>query len=85
MQTSSPTIFRHRHNHDDTWDSICMKCYLTVETTMQEEELAGAERSHDCAELLAIKTGMKPPLSERVEEAHNGHNRDARTADPTRQ
>ena len=55
MQTSSPTIFRHRHNRDDTWDSICTKCYLTVETALLEEDLAGAERSHDCAELLATK------------------------------
>jgi hypothetical protein len=56
MQTSSQTIFRHRHNPDDTWDSICTNCYLTVETAMQEEDLAGAERSHDCMELVAIKT-----------------------------
>ena len=56
MQTSSSTIFRRLHNRDDSWDSICMKCFLTVETAMQEEDLAGAERSHDCYELLAIKT-----------------------------
>lgn len=56
MQTSFPDTFRHRHNRDGTWDSICMKCYLTVETVTQENDLAGAERSHDCAELLAAKT-----------------------------
>jgi len=56
METSSALTFRHRHNRDGSWDSICMKCFLTVETAMQEEDLAGAERSHDCAELLAIKT-----------------------------
>ena len=55
METSSPTTFRHRHNRDGTWDSICLKCYLTAETAMQEEDLVGAERSHNCAELLAIK------------------------------
>jgi hypothetical protein len=27
---------------------------------MVEEELKGAERSHDCAELSAIEIGMKP-------------------------
>ena len=56
MDTSSSVAFKHRHNRDGSWDSICMKCFLTVETAMQEEDLAGAERSHDCAELLAIKT-----------------------------
>lgn len=67
METPSPTTFRHRHNRNDSWDSICTKCFLTVETAMVEEELTGAERSHDCAELFAIKTGMKPLLSEPVE------------------
>jgi hypothetical protein len=67
MHASSPTIFRHRRNPDDTWDSICMKCFLTVETAMQEEDLAGAERSHDCAELLAMRTrqGVKEDDSRR--------------------
>lgn len=59
METSSPATFRHRHNPDGTWDSICVKCYLTVETTMLEEDLVGAERSHDCAELLAFKASRQ--------------------------
>ncbi|HMH13917.1 MAG TPA: hypothetical protein VK578_12490 [Edaphobacter sp.] len=56
METISPTNFRHRHNRDGAWDSTCTKCYLTVGTAMEEEDLAGAERSHDCMELLATKT-----------------------------
>ena len=63
METSSPTTFRHRRNRNGTWDSICTKCYLTVETAMLEEDLVGAERSHDCAELLAFKAthrGLQP-------------------------
>ena len=55
METYSPTTFRHRHNRDGTWDSICTKCYLTVQTAIREEDLAGAERSHDCMELMGTK------------------------------
>jgi hypothetical protein len=29
------------------------------------------ERSHDCAELFAIKTGMKSPSPETVEDTHD--------------
>ena len=57
MDTSSASTFRHRHNPDGSWDSICMKCYLTVATTATEDDLEKSEQSHDCAELLAIKTG----------------------------
>jgi hypothetical protein len=71
METSAPTTFRHRHSRDGTWDSICTKCYLTVETALLEEELAGAERSHDCVKLLAFRMGLKPPLSEPVEDTHD--------------
>ncbi len=56
MQTSSPVTFRHRRNRDGTCESICKRCYLTVETALREKDLAGAERSHDCAELLEIRT-----------------------------
>ena len=31
--------FAHRHNQDDTWDSICSKCFLVVATEENEEEL----------------------------------------------
>jgi len=42
-----------------------------VETALLEEELAGAERSHDCVKLLAFRMGLKPPLSEPVEDTHD--------------
>lgn len=56
MGTSSAASFRHRHNPDGTWDSICMKCFLTVKTAAKEDDLEKSEKSHDCMELLAIKT-----------------------------
>jgi hypothetical protein len=56
MLTLLKPSFAHRHNPDGSHDSICTKCYHTVETAIEEEDLAAAERSHDCYELLAIKT-----------------------------
>ena len=52
MDKDSRFGFRHRHNEDGTWDSICLECFHTVETAMCEEELRAAERSHDCRELM---------------------------------
>ena len=52
---SSALDFQHRHNSDDTWDSICLGCYLTVATAGEEEDLSTAEHSHDCAALLHAK------------------------------
>ena len=58
MDTSSSAIFRHRHNPDGSWDSICMKCYLTVATAAKVDDLQEHEQSHDCAGLLAVKTNQ---------------------------
>lgn len=44
--------FRHRHNDNDSWDSICLKCYLTVTTAEREDDLEAAEQRHDCVELM---------------------------------
>ena len=56
MEISSPVAFKHRKNLDGSWDSICMKCFLTVTTTAKEHDLHEAEHSHDCAELLEMRT-----------------------------
>jgi hypothetical protein len=59
METASKVAFKHRNNPDGSWDSICLKCYLTVETAMQEDDLEETERRHDCVELTAAK-GTRP-------------------------
>lgn len=33
-----------------------MKCFLTVATAPQEEDLVASEECHDCAELMEAKT-----------------------------
>jgi len=40
--------FPHRHNADETHDSICTSCFVTVATVMNESELAGHEIAHVC-------------------------------------
>ena len=42
--------FRHRRNLDGTWDSICLRCYLTAAHTLEEKSLIPAESRHHCGE-----------------------------------
>ena len=58
MQLMSRIAFYHRRNHDGTWDSICMKCFLTVTNAPKEEDLESSEECHDCAELMEAKRRM---------------------------
>jgi hypothetical protein len=44
----SMTTFRHRANDDGTCDSICMCCYRTVASWVEEKQLAEFERKHIC-------------------------------------
>jgi hypothetical protein len=38
----------HRLNNDGTFDSICLRCYLTVTTASTEPELVFGEAQHLC-------------------------------------
>jgi squalene cyclase len=48
------TEFRHRHNLDGRWDSICLSCYFTTAMTATELELLPSEQQHVC-DLVAWK------------------------------
>jgi len=54
MELLSRVAFYHKHNEDETWDSICMKCFLTVATSARQDALAEQERHHDCDELINL-------------------------------
>ncbi len=56
MRLLSRVAFYRRLNDDETWDSVCLKCFLTVPTVAQEDDLEDAERHHDCEELTAFET-----------------------------
>jgi hypothetical protein len=49
MTTHSPIYpFQHRENSDGSWDSICLRCYLTAATTGEEQSLSAGEVEHRC-------------------------------------
>jgi hypothetical protein len=49
METFASVAFRHRHNQNGSWDSICLKCFRTAATSEKEEDLKWIEQSHNCA------------------------------------
>jgi len=40
--------FPHRHNVDGTYDSICVRCFVTIAHVSIEAELTEFEASHTC-------------------------------------
>jgi hypothetical protein len=40
--------FVHRLNDDETIDSICRDCFITIATAVSETDLKGEERKHHC-------------------------------------
>jgi hypothetical protein len=42
--------FRHRENQDGSWDSICLRCYLTAAHSYAEQPLTAVESQHHCDE-----------------------------------
>jgi hypothetical protein len=65
MNTSPALSFRHRENQDGSWDSICMRCYLTAAHSYSEQPLASAECGHHCDESswLFKESPFAPPPS----------------------
>jgi hypothetical protein len=41
-------FYPHRRNRDGSFDSICLKCLLTIATAKTEIELATHEKVHVC-------------------------------------
>jgi len=44
------SLFAHRLNEDETYDSICRTCFAAVVRSKPESELATYESAHECAE-----------------------------------
>ncbi len=49
MDDTRHSVFRRRQNPDDTFDSICLSCFLTVATDCRERDLQALEAAHWCA------------------------------------
>lgn len=48
MYLSDPSKFAHRKNADGTVDSICLKCFITVDHGDEEADLDVSEYIHMC-------------------------------------
>jgi len=48
MASISPSTFVHRLTEHRATESTCTRCFLTVATTREEEELEQAEKCHVC-------------------------------------
>jgi hypothetical protein len=55
LSTQRPAMYRsgftHRKNRDGSWDSICLKCFVTVASApgvRVESELAKTDEVHEC-------------------------------------
>jgi hypothetical protein len=44
-----PPFFPHRRKRDGSFDSICLKCLLTIANARNEADLATHDRRHVCA------------------------------------
>jgi len=75
--------FSHRHNLDGTHDSICRRCFATVATEHDQDDLLAQEAEHICREedlqrieqpgkWLETNFGIRPPLSLRPAESRTG-------------
>jgi hypothetical protein len=48
--SSESEQFPHRQNSNGTYDSICPKCFRTIDTRYVEGNLAAEERVHICGQ-----------------------------------
>jgi hypothetical protein len=58
--------YTHRRNNDETYDSICAGCFLTVARGLRaEEDLVCFEAQHDCPISFLAERGV---LRDRLKE-----------------
>jgi len=55
-------VFARRLNEDGTADSICLFCFATVASRLQEQELGEPEGDHFCWQRQDSSALMKPVL-----------------------
>ena len=48
MVLTLPPFFPHRRNRDGSFDSICLKCLLTIANARIEADLAAHDEGHVC-------------------------------------
>ncbi len=50
--------YSHRKNPNQTYDSICHRCFSTVATESNESALAKHEQQHECGAMAQARTLM---------------------------
>jgi hypothetical protein len=55
--------FPHRLNRDGSFDSICLKCFLTIANTVIETELKARKNMHTDPALLCERRLFRAPHS----------------------
>lgn len=66
---TSENNFKHRHNQDGSYDSICPLCFRTIATRLRQEELGEDERGHMCEEADLMWRRRKKGIDHHVGEA----------------
>lgn len=58
MEATAPQtpVYSHRRNADQTFDSICHRCFSTVATVPHEADLAWYEQRHQCEALAQARS-----------------------------
>jgi len=51
--------FTRRPNADGTFDSICMRCYLTVASGTATDQLLDTEQRHECDQHQLVNLGVQ--------------------------
>ena len=54
MTSESDSKFAIRHNSDGSLDAICLQCFATAGTAINESELPAIERAHECDPRLLL-------------------------------
>jgi|HubBroStandDraft_5_1064220.scaffolds.fasta_scaffold421624_1 hypothetical protein len=62
MANGPDTSYPHRHNSNDSWDSICPLCFRTVGREKTEGALHAEEETHDCGALEVAGDSKFPSM-----------------------
>ncbi len=54
---SNATLYAHRHNEDDTYDTICRTCFAALARRKPESQLAQYESAHICDSSFLAERG----------------------------
>jgi hypothetical protein len=58
MVLTLPPFFPHRRNRDGSFDSICLKCLLTIANARIEADLAAHDKYHVCDPSILSQQGF---------------------------